>query len=65
MHYTAGFMKTLPNNYVWDRQKQTEIGGKKLMQYFRYVVGKVVSRKNQKKRPNGSVIYLYHKTLKN
>lgn len=32
MQYTTGFMKTVPNNYVWDKQKQTEIGGKKLMQ---------------------------------
>jgi len=30
--YTAGFMKTSPNSYVWDRQKQREIGGRKLMQ---------------------------------
>ena len=28
----GGFMKTSPNSYVWDRQKQREIGGRKLMQ---------------------------------
>ena len=32
MQYAAGFMKTSPNSYVWDGQKQREIGGRKLMQ---------------------------------
>lgn len=65
MQYKTGFMKASLNSPMWNRQKWREIGNRKLIQQFRYMVGKEIGRKNKKKRSNGRDTYLHHKTPMN